>query len=335
MYPYTKELTLDEAYLLPERITVYSPITKQDPIDVLSVFNLSYIYDNNNAVYCTPLDYATHILKQAAPPEGYGYAAYDYGTGRYNGLEFMHIAGDKGILPFKDVEYMANNWADYLFRLTDLARVEGTDKTEISLNQAKWLKGKEQRFTYWLNGSIYANGLFIEADIYNIKGGDKYEIHTSTYNSLPQEFKDLEQRKNINLDQVKWIENNELPIQIHYCGYDGIKIAFSEFIKLPKEFHDLAPYNEPPIPPSGIRPPVNDWEAKYKELEDRYNESNNKRIVAETQLMHAKKRIEELEYYKSISDDYVKALENRDTARENLKQAEHELAKAHSNYYPY
>ena len=58
MYPYTKELTIDEALNILLNAKCQS-------------------YENDGKIYLTALDYATHILKQAAPPEGWGYAAYD------------------------------------------------------------------------------------------------------------------------------------------------------------------------------------------------------------------------------------------------------------------
>ncbi len=47
------------------------------------------------------------------------------------------------------------------------------------------------------------------------------------------------------------------------------------------------------------------------------------------------KRIKELEYYQSISDSYVKALEGKLNAIELLKAAEINLNKACDDYYPY
>jgi hypothetical protein len=132
MYPYTKELTLDDAQLLPESITVYSPITQQEPIDTLTVFNLTYIYSNDNALYCTALDYATHILKQAAPPEGWGYAAYELSSGRYEGLKYGMLSDKWDIeflphIPFDSTASFAD-WNTVCFRLSHLVRVEATSE---------------------------------------------------------------------------------------------------------------------------------------------------------------------------------------------------------------
>jgi hypothetical protein len=199
MYPYLKELDLGQALQLKDlhpEVLVFAE--NVEPIKILYKF-IQPIYEQGGKVFITALDYATHILKQKTPPEGYGYPAYELGSGRYDELPYYLIDDEKKWIEGRYSEYQKtdatckNDWYRYAFRLTDLARVEGTDtdKTEINLGQAKWLKEKEQRFTYWLNGVIYKDGLFIEADIYNVRDGDKYEILTSTYNTLPQEFRNL------------------------------------------------------------------------------------------------------------------------------------------------
>jgi hypothetical protein len=117
MYPYTKELTLDEALNTLLNAKCQS-------------------YEKDGKVFLTPLDYATHILKQAAPPEGYGYAAYELGSGRYDELPYC-FNFDKHLwrnseAGFSSTRTVAKDWYEVAFPLTDLARVEGTDtdKTE-------------------------------------------------------------------------------------------------------------------------------------------------------------------------------------------------------------
>ena len=78
-----------------------------------------------------------------------------------------------------------------------------------------------------------------------------------------------------------------------------------------------------------------DWKAKYIELEEQHN-TLIKHLQEATALAETKeKRIKELEYYKTISDEYVKALEGKLNALEMLKAAEFNLAKASNDYYPY
>jgi hypothetical protein len=105
MYPYTKELTIDEALNILLNAKCQS-------------------YENDGKIYLTALDYATHILKQAAPPEGWGYAAYDEPE-RYKDLEFVARATyDYWQVDRTNFSGHWFNWSNYAFRLTDLARVE-------------------------------------------------------------------------------------------------------------------------------------------------------------------------------------------------------------------
>ena len=332
MYPYTKQLTLDEALNL-EKVNKTALVYDSDYEDSLGSnpdeldnWDIPSIYRQGDYLSCDALTYATYILNQATPPEGYGYAAYSVDTNsRYSQLPYLSYSTGQWQHGVQELFTAADdvNWHLFCFRLTDLARVEGEtvtpfelpkqekplgynsaytppieSKIEINLGQAKWLKEKEQRFTYWLNGSIYADGLFIEADIYNVRDGDKYEILTSTYNTLPQEFRDL---------AISKMETTEIP--------SAIKRPLNCCQKCDETYRELTAK-------------IADWEAKY-------NESRESLLEAQNTIAIHEKRIRDLEYYKSISDDYVKAFEQRDAAKETLKQAEINLIEARSNYYPY
>ncbi len=253
MYPYTKKLTLDEALQLPKDTVVYSGCA--NPQD-LNNFYISTHYDLDGKLFCTSLDYATHILKQQTPPEGWGYAAYELSSGKYDTLDYKWLGelsrewNIAGIDSFKHSKH--SNWNVYIFPLTDLAKVE------------------------------------VESEAAPIQPTTDWE---AKYNSLLIDEKQLQEERNT-------------------------------------------------------------WRNKYSELADRFNaqaqESSNlfldatERATLQDSLLEAQntiaiqeKRIRELEYYKSISDDYVKAFERRDAAKENLKQAEINLIEARNEYYPY
>jgi hypothetical protein len=115
MYPYTKELTLDEALNILVNAKCQS-------------------YENDGKVYLTALDYATHILNQQAPPEGYGYASKKLRKGTYKGLPWGYygeVTGKWELIEdgYFDNENSTENWNLLCFRLTDLARVE--EQSEI------------------------------------------------------------------------------------------------------------------------------------------------------------------------------------------------------------
>lgn len=124
---YTEEITLEQAQLLPESIIVYSPISKQEPIDTISNFNLTYIYYNNNAIYLTRSDYATYIIGNKPVPEGYGYPNKDMSSRIYDSLPYKFCFNqdewsDNGSFECKYTT--VKKWHQICFPLTDLARVE-------------------------------------------------------------------------------------------------------------------------------------------------------------------------------------------------------------------
>jgi hypothetical protein len=294
MYPYTKELTLDEALKL----------------DSISNF-------------CTALDYATHILGQDIPPEGWGYAAYDEPE-KYDGLAF--ISYDKSWSQRVYGEFYRNwdKWSNFAFRLKDLAKVEAEpkplnlqslneladtafenkpvtemEKTEINAVQIEWLLAYPSINKHWVNGKEYMCLSIV--DVGNAGcAGIKYEILTSDYNSLPDEFKALAEPKSKAPSYVEFI-----------C--DKIEAT--------------------------------DWKAKYEEQAAEIakfieiwaeNDSLKLQVIEATKSADLKQdKIHDLEHYKSISDNYVKALEAKLNAIEALTSAQWNLNKAHSDYYPY
>jgi hypothetical protein len=155
MYPYTKELTLDEAEKLRNldtNVKAYLPDYKgqiQNPSNI-SCWLPKGINNNGKSLFITALDYATHILNQATPPEGWAYAAYELSSCNYEGLNFKHwntSAWDSrlGSPEWEHALYGEFNssfpsrlnknewikWYEVAFRLTDLARVEGTEAATI------------------------------------------------------------------------------------------------------------------------------------------------------------------------------------------------------------
>jgi hypothetical protein len=140
MYPYTKEIDLGQAQSLKDQIAkgeipdIKIDLSNSSNLDSLTCFNdLTFLYLHNNKVYLTALDYATHILKQDAPPEGWGYAAYELGSGMYDRLEFgvysnneWDIDTNPNVKFNRELYYF---WNQLCFKLTDLARVE--EQSEI------------------------------------------------------------------------------------------------------------------------------------------------------------------------------------------------------------
>ncbi len=136
MYPYLKELSSNEAYAIQQSnpdCLAYYPKSTNHPNHVSTVghFIFQGIYGElNHSVFITALDYATHILKQAALPEGYGYAAYELSSGRYDELPYYLLSDQKNWQEGRYSEYQKTvatcktDWNRYAFPLTDLARVE-------------------------------------------------------------------------------------------------------------------------------------------------------------------------------------------------------------------
>jgi len=137
MYPYTKRLTLDEVFNAELNPNV-----------------LAYRIDSK--VFITAHDYATYILNQPTPPEGWGYAAYELDSGRYNELPYYILTDAKhwksGVFSYyqysnSDFKY---DWNRYAFKLTDLAKVEASSKMEPTEShiQPSGIKDETQNYDW-------------------------------------------------------------------------------------------------------------------------------------------------------------------------------------------
>jgi hypothetical protein len=154
MYPYTKELDSNEAYAIQQSnpdCLAYYPKSTNYPNHVSTVghFIFQGIYGElNHSVFITALDYATHILNQAAPPEGWGYAAYDKPE-MYKGLPNLdHFQHSGWAIEESRFNGSWEHWYNYLFRLTDLARVEEQTEAPIQPTTDWEAKYKELEFKY-------------------------------------------------------------------------------------------------------------------------------------------------------------------------------------------
>jgi len=143
MYPYTKEIDLAQAEAL-DRIAFKNGIEilaqnrqyQLNPVNIC-MWDFGDVYTKDKrTLSITALDYATHILNQAAPPEGWGYAAYELDSGRYDSIAYCKFKNE-----FKEWEtsLFKNDWRlekrpfyEVCFHLTDLARVEASSEKEIA-----------------------------------------------------------------------------------------------------------------------------------------------------------------------------------------------------------
>jgi hypothetical protein len=127
MYPYTKELTLDEALNILTNAKCQS-------------------YEKDGKVYLTALDYATHILKQNAPPEGWGYPNKELKQGTYTGLHWGYYGASQWDIiedEYFDTKESIENWNKVCFKLTDLAKVEQQTEAPIQPTTDWEVKYKE------------------------------------------------------------------------------------------------------------------------------------------------------------------------------------------------
>jgi hypothetical protein len=121
MYPYTKELMLDEALKLHEKDRKTRVFFNNKDWEIYC-WNIQDVYSEGKSLFCDALTYATHIL-QAAPPEGWGYAAYELSSGKYEGLHYRSQPSGTSVFRFENQDN-TDKWWYYQFKLTDLARVE-------------------------------------------------------------------------------------------------------------------------------------------------------------------------------------------------------------------
>ena len=314
MYPYTKKLTLDEALKfisLELELTVYSSFSKATVrISQIINFDVKELYPKGAALYCTALHYATHILGQVAPPEGWGYPSNELKQGTYTNLQWAWYNGDcwnineldNGDGVYYDTSASLEPWNTIAFRLEDLARVEvvaETEKTEINAAQIEWLLAYPSINKHWVNGKEYMCLSIV--DVGNAGcAGIKYEILTSDYNSLPDEFKALAEPKSKAPSYVEFI-CDKIEATDWKAKYEAQASEIAKFVEIWAE-----------------------------------NASLKIQLLEATQSADLKQdKIHDLEHYKSISDNYIKALEAKLNAIEVLTSAQWNLAKARNDYYPF
>ena len=329
---YTEKITLEQALDLQNKIKsgempdikVYSFNASGLNIVNLNGLNIGKIYLDHNYLLLTRSDYAQYIQGNKPLPDvsgGYGYANKPFGNGTYEGIGNWYqkaLNGDWHFVSgeFSDrAEFNANFW-EYCFQLTDLARVEAEaepEKTEINAAQVQYIVKNDvkTKLFYQCGDELVEQVRAWINDIEAAKNGTVFSLLTTTYNSLPDEFKALGDPKpsmpsfgeyvgNI-LDQTDWKAKYELEVAEH----KETKIKYENLVEQHNVLNDL-----------------------LQGADDNLKEA--------TASADAKdKRIKELEYYKSISDNYVKALEGKLNALEMLKAAEFNLAKASNDYYPY
>jgi len=331
MYPYTKELTLNEALKLhqvaPDTVVATESIIPFELRD----FEIKEHYNLGRVIFITALDYAIHILGQAAPPEGWGYAAYPLDSGRYDKFPCLICRFSLDNLPNDWIESYYENfgqkikptisqeWNHFAFRLEDLARVETEpkplhlqslneladtafkykpitekEKTEINAAQAEWLSINNPFINYSLNGINYSNNVLIRSDIRNAKDVDKYQILTSDYNSLPDEFKALADVKPINyLPCPKCAETHDKlmseieALNKQLAEFEALNKQLAE-MKGAKAYLSIAPAKEVDH---------TDWKAKYEaqaaEITN-YLEMGTENASLKLQMMDMEKEYEDL-----------------------------------------
>jgi hypothetical protein len=183
MYPYLKELTLGEALQLeqiaPDSMVFDNNPNQKETPDCINCYGIKFLYEDGYKLYCTPLDYATHILKQKTPPEGYGYAVYELSSRMYDELPYC-FNFDKHLwrnseAGFSSTRTVAKDWYEIAFRLTDLARVEGEPISKMETTVTDWeakYKELEKATTSTLNTSHgqrsfgdYVNGYCEQLDL--------------------------------------------------------------------------------------------------------------------------------------------------------------------------
>lgn len=217
---YTEKITFEQALDLQNKIKAgempdieiyYQYYQTDDHHGNLGSYYLDRCYkDNNDAILLTRSDYATYILGNNPLPDGYGYPSKDLGSGIYDGLpEYYRMlkTGDwnrvNGIC-INSAMINDYDWYCFAFPLSDLARVEAEavvskmERTEINAAQVEWLftyKPETNFFYYDEDGAEFHWKKFESSDSSLSDRQYKYKLLTSTYNSLPDEFKALAEPK--------------------------------------------------------------------------------------------------------------------------------------------
>ncbi len=309
MYPYTKRLTLDEALNILVNAKCQS-------------------YENDGKVYLTALDYATYILNQPTPPEGWGYAAYELDSGRYDSIAYCKFKNE-----FKEWEtsLFKNDWRlekrpfyEVCFHLTDLARVEA-EKVELTTRQSYYLS---------------ENNSPIQKEFYH----GIYYISKADYDSMPQEFKDLgisekeptepatccpkcyDVMTELKQEIAELEAKLNAEVQNTIANNDSWKIAYAELQAKNKELKsdkDAAVMLNKTLSDNAT--------GKIAELEEKLKTAKHYAENLSDKLNEAE---ETLKKYGTRSEVYIRAMEHKLTLLDQLKQADIEIAKASFDYYP-
>lgn len=213
---YTEKITLEQAIMLKKK----QPFTQVKRIlDGESLFvkliqdiGIENLYANDGYILITRPDYAQYIQGNNPLPDGYGYPSKDLDSGIYDELPYMFhtpYGSDErqwtkgGASHYGISDYYTEFWK-YAFKLTDLARVEAEaviskmERTEINAAQVEWIfqnTPETEHFYYDDNGAEFYCEKFKSLDSDLANDGVKHKILTTTYNSLPDEFKALAEPK--------------------------------------------------------------------------------------------------------------------------------------------
>ncbi len=209
---YTEQITLEQALDLQNRIEAGEmpdiKVCYLVPPDAIGVFSVgagslkdipNLDFFGGGDWYLTRSDYATYIIGNKPLPEVYGYPSKELSSGIYEGLEYLSVSnGTKWTfkLPIQD---KLEQWWLYAFPLTDLARVEAEavvsemERTEINAAQVEYIVKHDvkTKLFYQCGDEVVEQVRAWINDIEAAKNGTLFSLLTTTYNSLPDEFKAL------------------------------------------------------------------------------------------------------------------------------------------------
>lgn len=216
---YTEQITLEQALDLQNRIEAGEmpdiKVCYLVPPDAIGVFSVgagslkdipNLDFFGGGDWYLTRSDYATYIIGNKPVPEGYGYPSKELSSRIYDSLPYKFCFNqdewsDNGSFECKYTT--VKKWHQICFKLTDLARVEAEavvsemERTEINAAQVEWLstyKPETNFFYYDEDGAEFHWKKFESSDSSLSDRQYKYKLLTSTYNSLPNEFKALAEK---------------------------------------------------------------------------------------------------------------------------------------------
>lgn len=231
---------------------------------------------NGGYYYLTRTDYATYIQGNKPLPDGYGYPSKD-DPKTYEGLYCHCLTTDNSWSRHTylfTVENWLFKWYEVAFKLTDLARVEAEpERTEINAAQVKWML---EHLTQCPKIN-YHNGIerigYTVVDYDNARTTtDTYEILTTDYNSLPDEFKALADPKPF-AEKYKeaFVNKPSMPAHFTYQNDEWLR----EANKLAVEHEEL--------------------KAKYSELEKQLQEATASADAKQDKIHELEAKITKLE----------------------------------------